>query len=92
MSYINAETVLPEDIIKLVQQYVDGEYLYIPRKTQNQKQWGEKSGTKVLLKARNEEIFKLYALGATIAELEKLYYLSDKSIRRIIYKEKSKVD
>lgn len=92
MSYINAETVLPEDIIKLIQQYVDGEYLYIPRKSQNQKQWGEKSGIKVLLNARNEEITKLYALGASIAELEKLYYLSEKSIRRIIYKEKSKDD
>lgn len=90
MSYINAETILPENIIKLVQQYVDGEYLYIPRKSQNQKQWGEKSGTKAFLKARNEEIFKLYTLGSTIAELEKLYYLSEKSIKRIIYKEKSK--
>lgn len=32
MGYIKAEEVLPEEIIRLVQHYVDGENIYIPRK------------------------------------------------------------
>ena len=33
MSYVNAEEVLPEDLIREIQKYVDGKVLYIPRKT-----------------------------------------------------------
>ncbi len=32
MGYIKAETVLPAEIIELIQQYVDGKNIYIPRK------------------------------------------------------------
>ena len=32
MKYSNAHSILPVDIVKIIQQYVDGEYLYIPRK------------------------------------------------------------
>lgn len=88
MSYINAESVLPEEVIELVQQYIDGEYLYVPRKNENQKHWGESNGTKVMLKKIDRAIFNKYCLGITISELAKVYYLSEKSIRRIISKEK----
>ena len=35
MRYIKAEDILPEEIVELIQQYVDGETIYIParRKT-----------------------------------------------------------
>lgn len=32
MKYIKAQDVLPEEIVKIIQEYIDGEYLYIPRK------------------------------------------------------------
>lgn len=32
MKYIKAIDVLPQEIIEIIQNYVDGEYLYIPRK------------------------------------------------------------
>ena len=35
MSYRRAEEVLPRDVIELIWQYIDGENLYIPRKTEN---------------------------------------------------------
>lgn len=89
MSYIKAQSVLPEELINLIQEYVDGEYLYIPRKIGKEKSWGEKNGTRKNLKLRNVEIFNKYAGGATIIELTRAYYLSDKSIRRIINTEKS---
>ena len=41
MSYKKAADVLPEELIDLIQNYVDGEYLYIPRKEMNRKAWGK---------------------------------------------------
>lgn len=88
MNYIKAKDVLPEEIIKLLQNYVDGKCIYIPRKDENHVPWGEKSGIKNSLKIRNSEIYKKYTCGATIDELAREYYLSEKSIRRIITQEK----
>ncbi|EKQ54483.1 MULTISPECIES: CD3324 family protein [unclassified Clostridium] len=89
MKYAKAQDVLPEEIVKLIQKYVDGKYLYVPRKDENHKAWGEKSGIKNSLKVRNSEIYKKYINGATINELTQEYYLSEKSIRRIIGQEKT---
>lgn len=88
MKYLKAHDVLPEEIIKILQEYVDGEYLYIPRKNENHKAWGEKSGIKNHLKVRNNEIYKKHINGVTIDELTQEYYLSEKSIRRIIGQQK----
>lgn len=88
MAYVNAHNVIPEEVLKLIQEYVDGEYIYIPRKNGNEKSWGEKNSTKSSLKERNREIFSKHTEGKTISSLSKEYYLSEKSIRRIINKEK----
>lgn len=88
MKYIKAQEVLPEEILKIIQEYVDGEYIYVPRKNENHKSWGEKSGIKSNLKIRNNEIYKKYRNGTTINSLTQEYYLSEKSIRRIITEEK----
>lgn len=88
MNYAKAQDVLPEEIVKIIQEYVDGKYLYVPRKNENHKTWGEKSGIKNSLKVRNNEIYKKYIDGTTISALTQEYYLSEKSIRRIISKEK----
>ncbi|HEY8891692.1 MAG TPA: CD3324 family protein [Clostridium sp.] len=91
MKYSNAYNVLPIDIVKVIQQYVDGEYLYIPRKEEEQKKWGEQSGSRDTLKKRNAEIYSKYIKGAEILDLAQEYYLSDKSIRRIISQQKKAV-
>lgn len=88
MKYAKAQDVLPEEIIEIIQKYVDGKYLYVPRKNENHKAWGEQSGIKDILKVRNNEIYKKYISGTTISELTEEYYLSEKSIRRIIAQEK----
>lgn len=79
MKYVKAQDVLPEEIIEILQKY-----LYIPRKNENQKAWGENSGIRKSLNARNTEIFKKYKDGTSINTLAKEYFLSEKSIRRII--------
>lgn len=88
MKYVKANNVLPEDMIKKIQEYVDGEFLYIPRKDGKQKSWGEKNGTKNMLKNRNRDIFKKYNQGITVKKLAIMYYLSEQSIRRIINEQK----
>ena len=84
MGYMRAEEILPAEIIELIQQYVDGENIYIPRKANKRQAWG--TGTKIRreLSERNEAIFRDYLAGRKVAELACKYYLSEKSIQRII--------
>lgn len=88
MKYVKAQDVLPEELIELIQKYIDGNYLYIPRKDDNHKSWGENSGIKNILKIRNKEIYIKYNNGMSVDALSNEYYLSEKSIRRIISYEK----
>lgn len=88
MKYENAQNVLPKEIVQLLQQYIDGKYLYIPRKDENKKSWGEDSGCNSELKKRNIEIYNKYNKGITVKELANQYYLTENSIRRIIRKYK----
>lgn len=90
MKYVKAKDVLPEEVVKILQEYVDGKYLYVPRKNENHKSWGEESGIKKILKERNTEIYKKYINGTSIFALTQEYFLSEKSIRRIIDEEKLK--
>ncbi|MDU3582033.1 MAG: CD3324 family protein [Clostridium butyricum] len=84
MKYVKAQDVLPEELIELIQKYIDGNYLYIPRRNDNHKSWGESSGIKNILKIRNREIYIKYKNGMSVDALSNEYYLSEKSIRRII--------
>jgi Mor family transcriptional regulator len=85
MKYVKAQDVLPQEVVRLIQEYVDGDYLYIPRKDGEKKNWGEKSGAKAFLRTRNLEIYHKYRSGKSVEELSEEFYLSEQSIRRIIY-------
>jgi len=84
MRYVNARDVLPKDILALVEQYVDGAYIYIPRKDENRKSWGDNTRSKTETKERNAQIYARYKSGLKVDELAGEYFLSDKSIQRII--------
>lgn len=84
MGYIRAEDILPSDIIKLIQNYIDGENIYIPRKDDNKKKWGSKTLIRQELKKRNASIYSDYLEGNTVSDLALNYFLSEKSIHRII--------
>lgn len=88
MGYINAQNILPAEVLKLIHEYIDGEYLYIPRITGTNKSWGEKNGTRTNLSERDKDIYKKYSDGWGYSELALTYFLSEKSIRKIVYKEK----
>ena len=84
MSYIKAENVLPEELIRQIQEYTDGAYLYIPRKPGSRHAWGQETAYRGELKQRNERIRSDYAAGVSVVTLSVQYFLSEKSIRRIL--------
>ena len=84
MSYIKAEEILPEDLIRQIQNYADGVYIYIPRKPGTRHAWGQETDYKAELKFRNENIRSDYAAGISVLALSRKYHLSEKSIRRIL--------
>ena len=84
MGYIKAEEILPMEVIELIQQYVDGQNIYIPRKTENRQEWGTGTKTRQDLQERNQKIYSDHQLGMKVSELAVRYYLSEKSIQRII--------
>lgn len=89
MSYIKATKLLPMDLVELIQDYIDGEYIYIPKKEINKKNWGENTSTKNELAVRNAYIYEKYNIGYTVRVLADKYYLSEKSIQRIILNKKN---
>lgn len=84
MSYKKATNVLPKDLLLKVQEYIDGEFLYIPRVEDNKKGWGETTSTRQELQDRNKHIYADYLSGIDMKTLARKYYLSLKSIQRIV--------
>lgn len=84
MGYIKAETVLPAEIIELIQQYVDGKNIYIPRKADGRQERGAGTQVRQELFLRNQQIYADYLAGSRVSELASKYFLSEKSIQRIL--------
>ena len=83
MGYKKAEDILPAELIEVLQEYAEGQTLYIPKKD-TKAGWGTLSGTKSKLIKRNQKIYAEYLSGVKVSELAEKYYLTDKSIQRII--------
>ena len=86
MKYKNAYKVLPEELLSLVQEYVQGEYIYVPVRDKHI----EESYTdyKVELEKRDAHIYTKYLEGMNNKQLSQMYNLSESSIRRIIIKQR----
>lgn len=84
MSYIKVEEILPEELIRQIQEYADGVYIYIPRKPGTRHAWGQETDYKAELKVRNDRIRSDYAAGTSVAALSRRCHLSEKSIHRIL--------
>lgn len=84
MKYVNAAEILPDQLLKELQRYTDGEVLYIP-KVSGRKGWGTASGSRLFYQERNEKIKRLYKAGYSIDILVKRYHLADSTIKKIIY-------
>lgn len=84
MGYRKAEEILPAELIEQIQQYVDGQNIYIPKRADNRLEWGARTKIRQELEVRNHQIYADYQDGMRIAELTDKYCLSEKSIQRII--------
>lgn len=84
MNYKNANQVLPLSLVKEIQRYMNGGYLYIPVEEQEKTQWGGKSGARGALDCRNREITRKYRSGCSAETLAEEYYLSVHTIRQIV--------
>ncbi|WP_238933435.1 CD3324 family protein [Brevibacillus choshinensis] len=73
----------------MVQEYVDGEFIYIPRKSGNKKEWGSNTSTRIELQQRNMQIYEDYLAGNSQQELSDKYFLSLKSMQRIIREQRN---
>lgn len=85
MKYINAKDLLPDALVRELQSYIQGGYLYIPADRGQCRRWGEASGYRQELQRRNRQIRKAYREGASMEELADRYFLSVYAIRKIIY-------
>lgn len=86
MRYVNATEVLPETLIKQIQEYISGDLLYIPQSDLcEKKKWGEKSGSRQYYTLRNSEIKSHYKEGKSIMELSETYGLSFETVKKIVY-------
>lgn len=88
MEYINAKDVLPESLILQIQQYVGGSMIYIPKKENEKKSWGDSTGIKSEISKRNSEIKNKKKNGTSIDDLMEEYHLSYDTIKSIIYRKK----
>lgn len=84
MSYKRADDILPENILEILQMYVSGEAIYVPKKKECRKRWGSSTGVNEKLRIRNEQILKQHQKGVSTKELAQRYYLTEKSIQRIL--------
>lgn len=84
MGYIKAEDILPPALLRQVQEYAEGQLLYIPRQGARRSLWGSVSGAREALRRRDERIRSERLAGSTVGELAGRYCLSEKSIQRIL--------
>ena len=88
MGYVNARNIFPSEVLEVIQNYVEGEYIYIPKKEENKISWGDLSQTRIEILKRNKRIYEDYLKGFSTSILSEKYFLSPKSIQRIITEKK----
>lgn len=82
MKYRKATDVLPAELVDKIQDYIQGEYIYIPRR-EKKKQSSVTAYQKELQK-RDANIYLKVLEGVSKRELAEKYNLSGSSIRRIV--------
>lgn len=84
MRYRNAADVLPDELLKELRKYAEGESLYIPRERER-RGWGEGSGARTFYRERNDAMREKYRAGVCVETLADTYGLSVETVRKIVY-------
>jgi len=86
MKYRNASEILPDDLLKELQKFTQGEILYVPS-AKTRKKWGSDTGARRFYEQRNDEIrHKYYYKKVPLHTLCEEYSLSDETIKKILYR------
>lgn len=85
MKNVKAEIVLPEALLEEIQQYVQGENLYIPKPKHTYRKWGTCNGGRKEIDDRNMKMIQAYRQGSSISKLADEYYLSVETVKKIVY-------
>ena len=86
MKYRNAGSILPDELIERLQEYVQGDYIYVPIK--NKFMPRGKTSYKEELEKRDAHIYTKFLEGFSNSQLAESFHLSESSIRRIIIKQR----
>ena len=86
MKYENAGRVLPEDLLRQIQEHVQGEYLYIPVKDKAVSK--PATGYRTELERRDAHIYTKHLEGVDNKRIAQLFHLSESSVRRILLSQK----
>lgn len=86
MKYINAFSIFPKELVKELQEYIQGVYVYIPQRGGKRRKWGELTGIRTEIEKRNASIREDFSRGVSIEMLADTYHLSEHMIKKIVYK------
>ncbi|MBQ7810177.1 MAG: phosphotransferase [Clostridia bacterium] len=90
MKYKNAVEILPAELVEEIQKYVQGEFLYVPKK--ERKAYRADTEYKTELAKRNARVFKMHLEGMSNARLAENFSLAQSSIRRILIAERKRFE
>ena len=90
MRYVNAKILLPDALVKELQTYIQGGYLYVPANEAEKKRWGEVSGYRQELEQRNCQIEEECRKGVPVERLAEKYGLSVHAIHKIRYQHRKR--
>ncbi|TCP61002.1 CD3324 family protein [Baia soyae] len=90
MEYTNAKHILPNKLIEEIQQYIQGETLYIPKQEKATRTWGSLNNGRQWIDRRNADIRQAFSNNKSIEQLAKDYFLSVDTIKRIVYTKQKK--
>lgn len=88
MDYVRAADVLPEWLLGMVQEYAAGTCLYIPQRCGDRRRWGGSTDSGSWYRDRNRRIYLCRMEGIPVREISRRFFLSEKSVYRIILQEK----
>lgn len=84
MDYLNGKVIIPPELLEQLQEYVQGNLIYIPKKSEGRAGWGEKNGARTAIMGRNNSIVEAHKNGIGVPELAAMFFLSEDSIRKIL--------
>lgn len=84
MGYQNGKELLPDELLAAIQEYIDGEYIYIPRRECSRRPWGASGDHKRQTLERNREILMKYRSGMPVNKLAEEYFLAEKTVYGIL--------